>query len=142
MMHSFAHRKHGLDGYILCFQFCKVFLYVTDLSTQTFICRSIAVKCPLLCLACNSRLYCVLQVTHNIAVSRRMRDMNEEGVEKDAKPNVPLPQLVDPNQLVHSVIDISFVKHRWSEGRRKDENTGYAMSHFSSQRDTVRTPRT
>ena len=71
-----------------------------------------------------------------------MRDMNEKGVEKDAKPNVPLPQLVDPNQLVHSVIDISFVKHRWSEGRRKDENTGYAMSHFSSQRDTVRTPRT
>lgn len=63
-------------------------------------------------------------------------------MKKNSEPNVHLSKLVDPNQLVHSVIDISFVKHRWSEGRRKDENTGYAMSHFSSQRDTVRTPRT
>ena len=61
-------------------------------------------------------------------------------MKKNSEPNVHLSKLVDPNQLVHSVIDISFVKQRWSEGRNEHGNTGYATSHSSSQRDTVRIP--
>ena len=62
-----------------------------------------------------------------------MRNMNKEGMEEDAEPNVHLAKLVDPDQFVHSVIDILFVKHRWSEGRKNIKNTGYATNRSSSQ---------
>lgn len=46
---------------------------------------------------------------------RWMGNMNEERMKQDTETNIHLSKLINPDQFVHSVVDIPLVKQRCNE---------------------------